>query len=311
MSALSLTLTPGQTIYSDSSVPYKVIEGMGQGGNSSVYLCQAVSGAHKGLLFAAKLMTNVNRDDRVGRFIVEFDFLKTVDHPAVMKVYERGSVAIGSSKNRVEVPFYIAEYLPRTLADALRAGMLMVDKVALAVHLLSGLAYLSALSTPIVHRDIKPENIFIRGRSAVFGDFGLLKALEPNELTSQFAIGDLSRGVRHPFFYPTPELVDYAKGNIEALTPKSDLFQLGLVLAEVFCGRSPLKSRAAPLDEVQLEDLQQFYASNSGTISVLIQSMIQIDPELRYPVDVLLDRWEGVFSEVIVDARRLEGRAFW
>lgn len=309
--ALSLTLSPRQTIYSDSNTPYKIIEQLGRGGNSSVYLCQAMGGATKGLLFAAKLMTNVTRGDRLARFNNEFDFLAKVAHPSIMKVYERGNVAFGSSANRIEVPFYVAEYLPRTLADGLRTGLLMVDKVALAVQLLSGLAYLTSHTPPIVHRDIKPENIFLRGRAAVFGDFGLLKALDPNEVATHFAIGDLSKGVRHPYMYPTPELVAYAKGNKDALTPKSDVFQLGLVLAEVFCGRSPLKQRAQPLDPVEIDNLQRFEASNSGTITALIHAMLQVNHDSRESATDLLDRWEGTFSEVISDAQRLEGRAFW
>jgi serine/threonine protein kinase len=308
---LSLTLSPRQLIYSDSGTPYKVVEQLGRGGNSSVYLCQATDGERKGLLFAAKLMTNVTREDRLARFKEEFDFLATIEHPSIMKVYEKGSVTIGSSTNRVEVPFYIAEYLPRTLADGLRAGLLMVDKVALAVQLLSGLSYLSNHNPSIVHRDIKPENIFLRGRAAVFGDFGLLKALSPNEMAPQFAIGDLSKGVRHPYMYPTPELIEYAKGNVNALTPKSDVFQLGLVLAEVFCGQTPMKTRSQPLDPVEIDNLQKFEASNSGIITAHISAMLQVDHNTRGTATTLLDRWEGTFSEVISDAQRLEGRAFW
>ncbi|TNY02914.1 serine/threonine protein kinase, partial [Escherichia coli] len=73
-----------------------------------------------------------------------------------------GAIAFGPSENRLEVPFYVSEYLPKTLRDAMSAGLLMVDKVAIAVQLLSLLCHLDELG--IIHRDIKPENIFIRGR---------------------------------------------------------------------------------------------------------------------------------------------------
>jgi len=32
----------------------------------------------------------------------------------------------------------------------------------------------------VVHRDIKPHNIFVKGASAVLGDFGLMKLLDGN-----------------------------------------------------------------------------------------------------------------------------------
>lgn len=306
-----LVLTPKATIYSNSNAAYKVIERLGRGGNSDVYLCQANRGDQKGLLFAAKLMTNIDREDRVKRFENEFDFLSSINHPAIMKVVERGGHSFGSGNNRIEVPFYLAEYIPLTLRDAMRAGLLMVDKVSIAVQLLSLLNSLSQLNPPVVHRDIKPENIFIRGRSAVLGDFGLLKALEPGDLEQRFAIGDLSRGVRHPFSYPTPDLIDYAKGAVDALTPKSDVFQLGLVFSEMFCGHIPIKPRDKTLDPISLEELEKFSASNAQTILSLIRQMLELDRDLRGSADIFLDQWMGVFSEVVTDAQRLEGRAFW
>ena len=41
-----------------------------------------------------------------------------------------------------------------------------------------------------------------------------------------------------PFFYRTPDLVDYINGKSD-LTTKSDVYQLGLVAAELFTGRNP------------------------------------------------------------------------
>jgi serine/threonine protein kinase len=307
--AQKFSLLPRQTVFADSGIGYRVIERLGRGGNSDVYLCLALDGTNKGLLFAVKFMTNVLKGDRVERFNKELAFLMAIEHPSIMKVYDSGSFAFGPSTNRSELRFYVAEYLPKTLADAMRSGLLMVDKISLAVQLLSSLSFLSEKN--IVHRDIKPENIFIRGKSAVLGDFGLLKVLEPSELASSFSIGDLSKGVRHPYMYPTPELIEYAKGNDTALTTKSDVFQLGLVFAEVFCGAHPLKARKAPLSEIEIDDLVPFIASNSSTIQSLIQLMVEINVDRRPSAAELLERWDGPFMEVISDAQRLEGRAFW
>lgn len=308
---LDFTLAPRQIIYGDSGTHYRVVERLGTGGNSDVYLCQCNQGSHKGLLFAVKLMTNVRRPDRLERFKQELAFLKEVDHPGIMKVYDSGTHAIGPTADRVEVPFYVAEYLPRTLRDAMREGIFMVEKVAIAVQLVSALNFLAAPERAIVHRDIKPENIFIRGRSAILGDFGLLKALEPSELSERFCISELSRGPRHPFMYPTPELISYAKGDNDALTTKSDVFQLGLVLAELFCGTHPMKARAKTLDPIELDELKPFKASNASTIVQLISTMLTLDPGNRSTAEYLCDAWDGPFQEVINDAQRIEGRAFW
>lgn len=306
----NMSLSVRQIFYTEGA-GYKVIEKLGRGGNSDVYLCQAISGSWKGLLFAVKFMVNVAKEDRVARFSRELDFLKSIDHPGIMKVYDSGSHAFGPANARLEVPFYVAEYLPKTLRDAIRSGMLMVDKVALAVQILSSLAFLAAQDSPVIHRDIKPENIFIRGRSAVLGDFGLLKVLAASDLAAKFGIDELSKGPRHPYMYPSPELIDYAKGRCQSISGKSDVFQLGLVLAEVFCGQHPIKSRGSTLDPIELEDLQVFQASNAQTIRGLIEAMLELDQAKRPTADELYDGWDGPFSEVITDAQRLEGRAFW
>ena len=73
-------------------------------------------------------------------------------------------------------PFLVAEYLPRTLHQIIRADSASVTlKISFATQLLSALAYLESLEKSVIHRDIKPQNIFVKGNSCVLGDFGLMK----------------------------------------------------------------------------------------------------------------------------------------
>jgi serine/threonine protein kinase len=302
-------LVDGQRLFAGNA-RFKVIESLGTGGNSSVYMVQCASGNYQGLLFAAKLFTRVQDAARLARFQAELDFLKMPQHPAVMLVYDSGSHPIADNGETVHLPFYIAEYLPKTLRDAMRTGMLMVEKVNLAMQLISALAFLARSEPIIVHRDIKPENIFIKGRSVVLGDFGLLKAIGEPGSAQKFSVRELSNGIRHPRFYPTPELIEYAKGRVSEITPKSDVFQLGLVLSELFCGQSPLKDREI-YDQIELESLAPVKGDQGDMIRSHIEKMLILDPSDRPNAVDLFDLWDGVFRRVIDDARRLEGRAFW
>lgn len=302
-------LVDGQSL-SVGGVRYKVVEALGQGGNSAVYLVRCVSGAHQGLLFAAKIFTRVSDAARLARFHVELDFLKEPRHPAVMLVFQSGSHPVSDGEETLQLPFYIAEYLPKTLRDAMRSGLSMVEKVAIAIQLISALSYLERNDPVVIHRDIKPENIFVKGRSAVLGDFGLLKAIGDPSSTDKFSVRDLSKGIRHPRFYPTPELIEYAKERIPAITAKSDVFQLGLVFAEVFCGDSPLRDRDV-YDEIELDPLKAVPGDSGDIIRSNIERMLIMDSQARPSATDLFDLWDGVFQRVVFDARRLEGRAFW
>ncbi len=150
-------------------------------------------------------------------------------------------------------PFMIMEYLPKTLAKVMRSGPSILEKVTYAFQLMSALDYLHAHKPSIIHRDIKPANIFIKGGSCVLGDFGLMKLVnEDEEEDKEFLKESIGAGM--PFYYRTPDLVDYLN-NVASITTKSDIFQLGLVLAQLFTGWNPAKAAKNFTDPVELEPL--------------------------------------------------------
>jgi serine/threonine-protein kinase len=114
--------------------------------------------------------------------------------------------------------------------------------------LLSALRYLASSRPPVVHRDVKPQNIFIKGRSCVLGDFGLMKVLNGSEEMDREVFRE-STGPGMPYYYRTPDLIAYAKGEAN-ITPKSDVFQLGLVAAELFTGWNPANKSENILDDL-------------------------------------------------------------
>lgn len=290
---------------------YRVIELLGKGGNSSVFLVKAADGKHNGILFALKMLTRINDGDRVRRFQTESEFLETESHPALMKIVDRGIHTIGSGEKRREYPYIIADYLPKTLRDAMREGLFIVEKVSFTLQLLSALAYLADRDKKIVHRDIKPENIFIRGRSCILGDFGLLKEGGDIEQSVEF-INEHSTGVRFPKYYPSPDLVEYCKkDSTGVITPKSDIFQLGLVLAELYSGKLPLKPREKAFDPVFVNPVDSIPGSQGRIIQANIERMLILNPEERPSANELFDAWEGVFNSVVASAKELEGRVFW
>jgi serine/threonine-protein kinase len=292
-----------QGLCASSGTWYNNIQKLGRGGNAVTWLMVAGSGPMKGTPFAVKIFRRVSKPERRERFISEMEFLQDCDHPGIMRIFDKGVY-------REDHPFIVAEYLPQTIEQTIRAGTsTMVEKLSFMMQLLSALEYLSQLSPPVIHRDIKPRNVFVKGGACVLGDFGLMKRAEEREGDSQEFIFKQSVGQGMPFFYRTPDQVAYARNEAE-LTVASDIFQLGLLAAELFTGRNPEKraEHGHFLSEVELEDLWFVPGSFGRTIADLIRRMLDFDPLKRPTAGVLLEEWRGLFFDIASQQEAIEGR---
>lgn len=293
-------------ITASSKVAYKILDNLGRGGNGEVHLVIATSGVNRGLLFALKLFRQIDDATRLQRFNQEVELLNKLNHPSLLKVVDRGTLVHETG----DYPFVVFEYLPQTLVDALKTGISMVEKAAFTLQLISALCYLSSQNPQIIHRDIKPENIFVRGRSCILGDFGLIKVVGADAPAGDHAFFVESVGVIMPWGYRTPDLVEYCKNQSE-LTVKSDLFQLGLVVAEIFSGRNPLKPAEDRLDPIDLfPSIFPFGGSYYEEINSRVQQMLRQNPNERPSISDLLEPWDGILRDVVALSIKLEGRAF-
>jgi serine/threonine protein kinase len=299
----SFYLDIGQSIQSESGWWYRNLQVLGTGGNAVTFLAMATSGPHRGVPFAIKVFRKLSKPERRDNFLKEMRFLKACEHPSIMRIYDAGVFY-------KDHPFYVAEYLPNTLRQIMRFGdRSIVERISYALQLLSALSYLASLTPRVIHRDIKPQNIFIKGRSCVLGDFGLMKQVEPaiDEDSKEFKE---SVGVGMPFRYRTPDQVAYLNQDV-ALTCASDVFQLGLVLAELFTGRNPELPTDDFNEEVKLEPLGTIHGSLSAPIANVINRMLGMDPASRGDAYSFLAPWEGIFKNAVTKAHALEGRAIW
>ncbi|MFC2134142.1 serine/threonine-protein kinase [Bacteroidota bacterium] len=153
----------------------------------------------------------------IERFKREAKLLARLNHPNIINIYDFGTQ---------DEFFYISfEYFKGTsLRTILNKNKLSLDeKESLVAQMLNGLE--SAHKHGIIHRDIKPENIFINDNNELkIGDFGLAFEVSDSFVTGQYTI------VGTPC-YMSPEQIDGKK-----ITARSDLFSLGLVAFELFCG---------------------------------------------------------------------------
>ena len=230
---------------------YRIVSPLGKGGMGEVYRAEDL---RLGQTVALKFLPRsvVQTEEALERFTREVRLARQVSHPNVCRVFDIGEInETGDASRSFTHTFLTMEFVDgEDLASLLRRiGRLPPDKaVEIARQLCAGLA--AAHEHSIVHRDLKPANIMLDGRGRVrITDFGLAGLAAEIE-------GDAARAGTPA--YMSPEQFAGAK-----VTPRSDLFSLGLVLYEVFTGKRPfetssieemarLRDKSAPVAPSQL-----------------------------------------------------------
>jgi predicted Ser/Thr protein kinase len=134
-----------------------------------------------------------------------------------------------------EPPWMATAYIPGpSLADAI-AGRGPLGPTAvreLGAALAEGLATIHACG--IIHRDLKPGNIILADDGPRIIDFGIAKGADTTSLTG-------SHGVIGTLRYMSPEQLHGLE-----LTPQSDVFALGAILAYAATGHDPFGAPTMP-----------------------------------------------------------------
>jgi serine/threonine-protein kinase len=174
-------------------------------------------------LFALKRPLAPFLDDHqfMERFLREAEIGRTLNHPNIVRILERGEVE--------GVPYFTMELVEGSTLDAVvrargafapRAAAETVAQVAEALDF--------AHSKGVVHRDLKPSNIMILSDGTVrVMDFGIARARRFEGLTATGA------------FLGTPEYVAPEMIEGSGTGPRSDLYALGVIFFELLTGQRP------------------------------------------------------------------------
>ncbi|CAA9337553.1 MAG: Probable serine/threonine-protein kinase pknL [uncultured Nocardioidaceae bacterium] len=207
---------------------YRVTRRVARGGMATVYE------AHDLRLnrdCAVKVMHNGLGDDQTfaARFVREAHSAARLSHPNVVSVTDQG--------DDHGLLFIVMEYVcGRTLRDVMREQAPMPPARALALLEPVLLALAEAHRCGLVHRDVKPENVLIAddGRIKV-ADFGLARAFDAD--STHTATGGVLMGT---VSYLAPEVIVTGKAD-----PRSDVYAVGVLLAEMLTGRKPHEGESA------------------------------------------------------------------
>jgi hypothetical protein len=199
---------------------YMLLERIGRGGMATVFKAE-----RNGELRALKRPRGSAGDDPqfLERFLREAEIGRTLHHPNVVRIYERGE-ADG-------VPYFTMELIEgETLAARLkREGVLPPAEAArMLLQIAEALDY--AHHKGVIHRDLKPSNTMVdrEDRLRVM-DFGIARAqrFEGMTVTGSF-LGSPD--------YAAPESIEG-----RSVDARSDLYSVGVILFELLTGRRPFE----------------------------------------------------------------------
>ncbi|WP_109509544.1 serine/threonine-protein kinase [Nocardioides speluncae] len=156
------------------------------------------------------------------RFVDEGRFLRKVESPHVVSVYDAGELDDGR-------PYLVMRYADRgTLKERVEGEPLPLDE-ALEMIGQVGRGLVTLHQRGVIHRDVKPANVLFRstadGDHAMLGDLGLGKVVDGTSRATVLA-GTPS--------YAAPE---QARG--EKLDPRADQFSLGVISYLALVGKPP------------------------------------------------------------------------
>jgi serine/threonine protein kinase/WD40 repeat protein len=223
---------------------YARIQELGRGGQSIVW--RALD-RFVGREVALKELTSPGAEGSPGspaaaraRFLREARLTAQLDHPGIPPVHELAQ--------RPDGTLYSVQKLVRgrTFKAALAQCRTLQQRLELLPHLVNvaqAMAYAHGQS--VIHRDLKPSNVMVGpyGETAVV-DWGLAKrrgeAEVPRAKTSSDSGPELTQegvALGTPS-YMSPE---QARGELESIDERSDVFALGAMLYELLTGRSPFQ----------------------------------------------------------------------
>jgi serine/threonine-protein kinase len=188
------------------------------------------------------------------RFVEEAQVCSQLQHPAIVPVHDLGTLPDGR-------PFFAMKLVKgRTLAALLRERGGPADDLprylAIFEQVCQAVGY--AHSRGVIHRDLKPANVMVGNFGEVqVMDWGLAKVLRPQDgapageeepasviRTIRSAAADASR-VGQAMGTPAYMAPEQARGEVDSLDERCDVFGLGAILCEILTGAPPFTGGSA------------------------------------------------------------------
>ncbi|MFT5682791.1 MAG: serine/threonine protein kinase/formylglycine-generating enzyme required for sulfatase activity [Myxococcota bacterium] len=234
------------------------------------------------------------QEEATERFHAEARLCARLSHPAIIAVHDWGVLSDG--RPYIVMPIVSGKDFSRVIQDAYRFGAPKINVLKRLVSIVrttcEAIAY--AHTRKVLHRDLKPGNIMVGDFGEVIVlDWGLasLRSSPVSRLAAARESPDpisLSISVTRPgeikgsLGYMAPE---QARGDVEGIDRRTDVFTLGAVLFEVLTagplwGADPMAALRAARDGVRVRVPRR--RGLPEAIAAICEVAIHPEPDLRY-----------------------------
>jgi hypothetical protein len=271
---------------------YAVRRRIGSGGFATVWL--AYDEQLDSPVAIKVLADNWTEDHQIRqRFLEEGRYLRKVESPHVVSVYDAGELEDGR-------PYLVMSYADQgTLADRLEVeGLTPAQAIEVVRQVGAGLQALHERG--VLHRDVKPANVLFRtvedsrngSVRAMVADLGLGKALDVSSRLTMIA--------------GTPTFVAPEQAQGEPLDPRADQYSLAALTYLLLSGRAPyshatLSAAASPTAPAPLTSPGRPFPNE---VDAVVRRGLAVDREERWPdVATYVDAVEAALGPVAVGDR--------
>jgi tRNA A-37 threonylcarbamoyl transferase component Bud32/DNA-binding NarL/FixJ family response regulator len=200
---------------------YRRIELIAKGSVSELFLAES---AKDGNVVVLKVTPAIRKetgvDQSMERFLQEFEILREVHHPNIVRIYD-----LGVTDDHL---FLAMEHFGRgDLRKRMSEGLTASQSLTYARDLAYALEAIHEVG--IFHRDLKPGNVMLRDDGSIaLIDFGLAK-----HVALKMEVSD--KGL----IFGTPHYMSPEQGHGKEIDARSDIYALGVMLYEMLTGKKP------------------------------------------------------------------------
>ena len=239
---------------------YKILNKVGQGGMSVVYLAMNEKANKQWAVKEVRKDGVLDFESVKQGLVAETDILKKLNHPNLPSIID----VIDQDDSFIIIMDYIqGNSLNRALEEfGAQPQELVIDW---AKQLCDVLGYLHSRTPAIIYRDMKPANVMLKpDGNVMLIDFGTAREYKEKNLADTTCLGTVG--------YAAPEQF----GGMGQTDARTDIYCLGATLYHLVTGMNPCEP------PYEIKPIRQINPTLSSGLERIIQKCTQRNPEDRY-----------------------------